>query len=204
MSKDKTLVITKSSTTYKNEHNAETIKIILPKQIDNKDLKQCSIWLSFMNEEKLGRAIDVSEFLKDYSSIYYYIEIPMDNIFTYVAGQVKIWLKLLDSQTEMVDFTNYIAHYIHKHPDEELEGEVTEQERSVIESLALKLDATSIQLGEVTAKVEDIDEYVSELQEGEVMLVQPMLTAKIYDDETGEQNASFIWFLFYIKFEGEM
>ena len=49
-----------------------------------------------------------------------------------------------------------------------------------------KLDATSIQLGEVTAKVEDIDEYVSELQQGEVMLVQPMLTAKIYDDETGE------------------
>ena len=63
---------------------------------------------------------------------------------------------------------------------------MTEQERSVLESLALKLDATSIQLGEVTAKIEDIDEYVSELQEGEVMLVQPMLTAKIYDDETGE------------------
>ena len=173
MSKDKTLVITKSSTTYKNEHNAETIKIIMPKQIDDKDLKQCSIWLSFMNEEKLGKSIDVSGFLKDYSSTYYYIEIPMDNIFTYVAGKTQIWLKLLDSQTEMVDFTNYVTHYIHKHPDEELEGEITEQERSVLESLALKLDATSIQLGEVTAKVEDIDEYVSELQEGEVLLVQP-------------------------------
>ena len=173
MSKDKTLVITKPGTTYKNEHNAETIKIIMPKQIDNKDLKQCSIWLSFMNEEKLGRAIDVSEFLTDYSSSYYYIEISMDNIFTYVAGRIQIWLKLLDSQTEMVDFTNYVTHYIHKHPDEELEGEITEQERSLIESLALKLDATSIQLGEVTAKVEDIDVYVSELQEGEVLLVQP-------------------------------
>jgi hypothetical protein len=173
MSKDKTLVITKSSTTYKNEHNAETIKIIIPKQIDGKDTKQCSIWLSFMNEEKLGRAIDVSEFLKDYSSTYYYIEIPMDNIFTYVAGKVRIWLKLLDSHTEMVDFTNEVTHYIYNHSDEELEGEITEQERSVLESLAFKLDATSIQLGEVTAKVEDIDEYVSELQEGEVLLVQP-------------------------------
>lgn len=186
MSKDKSLVITRSSTTYEGEHNAETIKIIVPKQIDNKDLKQCSIWMSFMNEEKLGKAIDVSAFLTDYSSTYYYIEIPMDNIFTYVAGKIQIWLKLLDSQTEMVDYTNYVTHYIQKHPDEELEGEVTEQERSVIESLALKLDANSIQLGEVTAKVEDIDEYVSELQEGEVMLVQPMLTAKIYNDETGE------------------
>ena len=40
MSKDKTLVITKSGTTYKNEHNAETIKIIVPKLIDGTDLKQ--------------------------------------------------------------------------------------------------------------------------------------------------------------------
>ena len=56
----------------------------------------------------------------------------------------------------------------------------------MLDSIVAKLDATSIQLGEVTAKVENIDEYVSELQEGEVMLVQPMLTAKIYDDEAGE------------------
>ena len=73
----------------------------------------------------------------------------------------------------MVDFTNYVTHSVYKHPDEELEGEITEQERSVLESLAFKLDATSIQLGEVTAKVEDIDEYVDELQQGTVLLVQP-------------------------------
>lgn len=175
MSKDKILMMTVPSTTYKNEHNAETIKIIIPKQIDNRDTKQYSIWLSFMNEEKLGKAIDVSEFLTDYSSSYYSIELPMDNIFTYVEGAVKIWLKLLDSQTEMVDFTNYIMHYVHNHPDEELEGEITEQERSVLESLAFKLDATSIQLGEVTAKVENI---IS----GEEQIIQPMLISPIYEE----------------------
>ena len=57
---------------------------------------------------------------------------------------------------------------------------------SFFDGIVAKLNATSIQLGEVTAKVEDIDEYVGELQQGEVMLVQPMLTAKIYDDEAGE------------------
>ena len=173
ISKDKTLIITVPSITYKDEHNAETIKVIIPKQIDNKDVKQCSVWLCFINEEKLGKAIDISEFLTDYSSSYYYVEFPMDNIFTYVAGEVKIWLKFLDGKTEMVDKTNYVVKHIYKHPDEELDGEITEQERSVLESLALKLDATSIQLGEVTAKVEDIDDYVSELQQGEVLLVQP-------------------------------
>ena len=175
MSKDKTLIMTVSSVTYKDEHNAETIKIIMPKQIDGKDLKQHSIWLCFMNEEKLGKGIDVSEFLTDYSSTHYYIEFPMDNIFTYVAGEVKIWLKILDGQTEMVDKTNYVIKHICKHPDEDLEGEITEQERSVLESLALKLDATSIQLGEVTAKVEDI---IS----GEEQIVQPMLFGQIYGE----------------------
>ena len=174
MSKDKTLITTVPSTTYKDEHNAETIKVIVPKQIDNKDLKQRSVWLCFINEEKLGKAIDVTEFLTDYSPSHYYIEFPMDNIFTYVAGEVKIWLKLLDGQTGMVDKTNYVIKHIYKHPDEELEGEVTEQERSVLESLALKLDAASIQLGEVTAKVEDI---VS----GEEQIIQPMLISPTYD-----------------------
>jgi hypothetical protein len=174
MSKEKTLITTVPSTTYKDEHNAETIKVIMPKQIDNKDLKQCSVWLCFINEEKLGKAIDMTEFLTDYSSTHYYVEFPMDNIFTYVAGEVKIWMKLLDSETEMVDKTNYVTKYIQTHPDEEFEGEISEQERSVLESLALKLDATSIQLGEVTARVEDI---IS----GEEQIVQPMLISQIYE-----------------------
>lgn len=175
MSKDKTLIMTVSSATYKDEHNAETIKIIMPKQVDNKDLSKCLVWLCFINEEKLGKAIDVSEFLMDYSPSHYCIELPMDNIFTYVAGEVKIWLKILDSQTEMVDKTNYVIKQICKHPDEELEGEITEQERSVLESLSIKLDATSIQLGEVTAKIEDI---IS----GEEQIIQPMLISPMHEE----------------------
>lgn len=174
MSKDKTLMMTVPSTTYKDEHNAETIKIVVPKQIGDKDAKLYSIWLCFINEKKLGKAISVSEFLTDYSSSYYFIEFPMDNIFTYVAGTIKIWLKLLDEQTGMVDYTNYVTKHICTHPNEELEGEITEQERSILESLMSKLDATSIQLGEVTAKVEDIIA-------GEEQIIQPMLISPIYE-----------------------
>lgn len=56
-------------------------------------------------------------------------------------------------------------------PDEESEGEIAEQKRSVAESPTLKHDATYIQLDEVTAKVEYIDKYLSKLQAGEAMLV---------------------------------
>ena len=65
-------------------------------------------------------------------------------------------------------------------PHREIEDTISEAEKSVLDSIVAKLDATSIQLGEVTAKVEDINEYVSELQEGEVLLVQPS------NDEAGE------------------
>ena len=141
---------------------------------EGKDAKLYSIWLCFINEEKLGKAISVSEFLTDHSSSSYFIEFPMDNIFTYVAGKIKIWLKLLDDQTGMIDYTNYVTKHICVHPNEELEGEITEQERSILESLMIKLDATSIQLGEVTAKVENI---IS----GEEQIIQPMFISTIYD-----------------------
>ena len=53
MSENKILTITKSGNTYQDEHNAETIKIFLPKTINNVDLKDCVIYLSLINQENL-------------------------------------------------------------------------------------------------------------------------------------------------------
>lgn len=171
MSKDKTLVITKSSTTYEGEHNAESIKIIVPKLINGNNTNECLIWLNFINSDNLGRAIDVTKFLQDYSDQYYSLEIPMDNIFTYKSGNINIWLKILSKDGELIIKTNEVVKEIVPH--REIEDTISEAEKSVLDSIVAKLDATSIQLGEVTAKVEDIDEYVGELQEGEVLLAQP-------------------------------
>ena len=59
---------------------------------------------------------------------------------------------------------------------------------TIEEKLALLEETLEMEEGSLSADMDldDVDEYVSELQEGEVMLVQPMLTAKIYDGETGE------------------
>ena len=45
----------------------------------------------------------------------------------------------------------------------------------------MKLDSTAIKVDEVSGKVNEIDDYVSELQQGDVVLVQPVLTAKIQE-----------------------
>lgn len=44
---------------------------------------------------------------------------------------------------------------------------------SIIDGLVMKLDSTAIKVDEVSGKIEEIDDYVSELQQGEVLLVQP-------------------------------
>lgn len=184
MSKDKTLIITKRSNTYEDENNAESIKIYLAKYINNINLKECSVWLGFINQEGLGDQHELTEYLTEYSKDYYVVEKSMGQIFTYEPGNIEMWIKVLHSPTEMVAKTNEVIYTIKPH--KEIDGTIPEQEMSIIDSLTMKLDATSIKVNEVSDKVEDIDEYVSELREGEVMLVQPILTAKIYDDEADE------------------
>lgn len=178
MSKDKTLSTTIPSITYEGEHNAETIKIIIPRLINGNETNKCLVWLNFINSDNLGKKIEITDFLRDYSEQYYSLEIPMDNIFTYKAGNIKIWLKILSEDGELIIKTNEIVKAIIPHP--EVENALPETDESVLDDIIAKLEATCIQLGEVTAKVEDIDKYMSELQEGEVLLAQPS------NDETGE------------------
>ena len=171
MSKDKTLTVTKSGNTYQDENNAETIKIILPKVINSIDLKDCYVYLSFINQQGLGNVSDLTEYITDYLDDYYVIEVPMYQMFTYEPGTIEMWIKVLHSPTEMVAKTNEITYTIKPH--KEIEGTIPEQEMSIIDSLTMKLDSTAIKVDKVSGKVEKIDDYVSELQQGEVVLVQP-------------------------------
>ena len=44
---------------------------------------------------------------------------------------------------------------------------------SIIDGLVMKLDSTAIKVDDISGKVEGIDDYVNELQQGKVLLVQP-------------------------------
>lgn len=171
MSSNKNLTITKSGNTYQDENNAEIIKIILSKTINGIDLKDCYIYLSFINQQGLGNVSDIKEYLKYYSEDYYMIEIPMYQMFTHEPGTIEMWIKILHSPTEMVAKTNEIKYNIKTH--KEIEGTIPEQEMSIIDGLVMKLDSTAIKVDDISGKVEGIDDYVNELQQGKVLLVQP-------------------------------
>ena len=178
MSKDKTLTVTKSGNTYQDENNAETIKIILPKVINSIDLKDCYIYLSFINQQGLGNVSDLTEYVTEYSDDYYVIEVPMYQMFTYEPGTIEMWIKLLHSPTQMVAKTNVVTYTIQSH--KEIDGTIPEQEMSIIDSLTMKLDITAIKVDKVSGRVQDI-------VDGEEQIIQPMLIAKVYEKNESEE-----------------
>ena len=178
MSKDKTLTVTKSGNTYQDENNAETIKIVLPKIINSIDLKDCYIYLSFINQQGLGNVSDLTEYVTDYSEDYYVIEVPMYQKFTYEPGTIEMWIKVLHSPTQMVAKTNGVTYTIKPH--KEIEGTIPEQEMSIIDGLVMKLDSTAIMVDEVSGRVQDI-------VDGEEQIVQPMVIAKVNEENESEE-----------------
>lgn len=178
MSKDKTLTVTKSGNTYQDENNAETIKIILPKEINSIDLKDCYIYLSFINQQGVGNVSDLTEYVTDYLEDYYVIDVPMYQTFTYEPGTVEMWIKVLHTPTKMVAKTNEVTYTIKPH--KEIEGTIPEQEMSIIDGLVMKLDSTAIKVDEVIGRVQDIID-------GEEQIVQPMLIAKVNEENESEE-----------------
>lgn len=178
MSKDKTLTITKSGNTYQDENNAEIIKIILPKAINSIDIKDCYIYLSFINQQGLGNVSDLTEYVTEYSDDYYVIEVPMYQMFTYEPGMIEMWIKVLHSPTQMVAKTNEVTYTIKPH--KEIDGTIPEQEMSIIDGLVMKLDSTAIKVDEVSGRVQDI-------VDGEEQIVQPMLIAKVNEENESEE-----------------
>lgn len=115
MTDGRTLIITKQGNTYQDENNAETIKIILPKSVNGIDLRDCSVHLSFINQQNLGNVCDLTEYLQEYSDEYFVIEVPMYQMFTYESGAVRMWLKVLHSPTGMIAKTNEVCFTVQTH-----------------------------------------------------------------------------------------
>ena len=172
---DRNLIITKSSNMYQDENNAEKLKIILPKKINNIDLNECHIYLGFINQAGLGDTCDITKYLIDYSDISYAIEMPMHQMFTYEPGIIEMWIKVLHSPTEMVAKTNEVSLFVRAH--KEAEGVIPEQNMSVIDELTVRLDATATKVDEVSNKVEGI---IS----GEEQITQNMVVGNIYEEPT--------------------
>ena len=163
MTEDKELVITKLGNTYQNENNVETLKFILPKSLSGQDLKDCCIYLCFVNPQSGGDMYDITTCLSEYSDIHYAIEIPMQQVFTCESGMVKIWLKILNSSTNMSAKTNEVDYMIKQ--DRKIEDTMSVEKMSVLNTLIVKLD-------EAVSKIEKVNDVVEDIISGEQQIAQ--------------------------------
>ena len=164
MSEDRNLMITKRGNSYQDENNAENIKIILPKILNEIDLKNCDVYLCFANQNGVGDTIKITDGLVDYKENHYVTYVPILQTFTYMPGTIQMWVKILYTPSKMNAKSNEVTYTIKAHRD--VEGNMPEHQMSIIDDLVTKMDETS-------GKVDEIDDYVSELQKGVVLLAHP-------------------------------
>ena len=138
MTEDKILTITKAGNTYEDENNAEIIKVLLPRQVNGNDLSDCVIHLCVLNQENLGDEINISTNLKEYNDDLYVADINITNNITYKSGQIQLWIKVLNSDNQMVAKTNPIIYQIKKHLD--IKDYIPEQNLSLLDDFSLRME----------------------------------------------------------------
>lgn len=115
MSSDKSLVITSHGNTYEDESNAEVIRVLLPKTINGTDIKDCTVWLNFVNADGRGEPIDLTKHLVEHSDTYYMAEIQMTRKLTDMPGESQFWIEITSASSDMLARTNKVSHLIKPH-----------------------------------------------------------------------------------------
>lgn len=113
---NKNLSLVKRNALYEGENKADTLKIILPKKIRDKNVQDLIINLNILNSEHTGDVIDISRMLEEYNEDLYICEILIENTYTYLPGKISLWIEALDETDEMVLKTNVIRVDIKEHP----------------------------------------------------------------------------------------
>lgn len=182
MSDDKTLTITKYGNTYEDENYAEVIRILLPHELNSHSLKECTIELNLINQDNVGDVYDISDTLTEYDDELYMSNIPMSNAFTYKSGKIQMWIKIINLSTNMIAKTNIVSYNIRPHID--IEGTIPQQSLSLLDEWVLKMNeilqetkesinSFSGEIQGLSKNIKDMNDYISELKKGSVLLVSP-------------------------------
>ena len=166
MSEDKNLTITKSGNTYEDENNAEIIKVLLPRIINNNDLTECIVHLCILNQDGLGDEMNISSALKEYSNNLYVADVSITNKITYKSGQIQFWIKILNTKNELVAKTNIVSYRIKEHKD--IEDYIPEQNLTLLDDFSIRMEQSLEKTNYAIEVVERIKEKLDNLDVGEL------------------------------------
>ena len=166
MSSNKTLSITKSGNTFEDENKAENIKFILYKSINDIDIKECTVYLNFINADGRGKPVNLTKYISDYSDEYYVAEIPMSRVLTSAPGVIKLWLEITSLSSDMIARTGKVTCVIQDHDD--IVCYIPEDDMPVLYEILKKVNDSYALIDEVNRKLEDLK---SELSSGSILMI---------------------------------
>lgn len=164
---NKNLSLVKRNALYEGENKADTLKIILPKKIRDKNVQDLIINLNILNSEHTGDVVDISRMLEEYNEDLYICEILIENTYTYMPGKISLWIEVLDNADEMVLKTNVITVDIKEHPS--VEDFIPEQQLTLL--VQWQKDVNDI-YGDMQKLHTDTEEYMQQASDAAVSAKQ--------------------------------
>lgn len=157
MDSDKNLKITPNTVNkknYKGENNFETLSVIYPKILDDKDLTQYIVQINIINQDNVGDVIDVVNPI-DMENGFLKFDYQIPDEWTYEVGEILLWLKILNTDG-IVGYTNEIKIPITD--TKEISTFIPEQQLTLLDQWTIRMnevEASALQAVEDAQEIAD-------------------------------------------------
>lgn len=169
-----------------HDHKAETIWFEIDRYFDGEDLSKHTCVVQFINKGSLGVEDGTYPVTKmDLESVEDKIIFGWEigNDATQLVGDITFSIRFYSINSEGYFTYNFNTRPATSNILATLNVAYDGDNKKITPS---ELEKIIAEITSLKNKILSLEEYINNLQQGEVMLVQPMLTAKIYDDEAGE------------------
>lgn len=171
---NKRAIISHMRQTYQNENNADVLRFMMVPEFNGLSIKDdCLVMWTISNEDE-SLIIDTGQITWKDELIDGYLvsEILINSTVTQVPGELKIRIKILSTNNNMVAKTNPCSFSVEKHPDsaETLpEGSLTLLNQWQIDMTNLR-DEMTVSLTEIRQISDDVSDAKTEVNENLIMV----------------------------------
>lgn len=114
----KKIIENKTMDIFEGESNIDFIRINISKIIKNVNVTNFLFFFDYIDANNVNGSIQLSEYavigdMDDYLSF----EIPVTDRFTYASGKIKYWIRILQTDSELLALTPEITLTIKEHKE---------------------------------------------------------------------------------------
>lgn len=138
LTEDKVLETTVFSTIYRGEKDADVLVFLIPKTYGEVSLANCTVLLRYILPNGTGVSEKLAMYPLPYNKEYYQFKLGVDSRFTDKAGDIELWLTVIDMADEVVLKTGSTVVTIT--PCKEIDDYLPPSSLGQLDQMALKLE----------------------------------------------------------------